>query len=304
MDVHLRELRSFVAVAEHLHFTHAAQTLFVSQPALSKQIRALEAQVRTPLFQRDRRSVALTAAGEALLPGARAVLEAWEQASAAAAAVSATSAGTVVVGMSTAPVRGLLPAVRARLAHLDPDARLQVRQVTWADATAGLADPDQPTDAALVWLPLPDPERYGWITVTTEPRVLAMAAEHHLARRPMVDFADLLDEPFLALPRQSEVAREYWLATDARDGRPAVIGAEIASSEETVEALSAGLGICLLAAGNAPLITRDGITTRPVTGVSDSHLVLAWRTDNHSPLLERLRTSVTAVVRSTTPVDP
>src|SRR5918997_3592009 len=125
MDVHLRELRYFVAVAEHLHFTRAAEALFVSQPALSKQIRTLESRLRIPLFERDRRTVRLTSAGQALLPGARAVLAAWRDAHAAAAATSTQAAATLVVGMSTGLGRGLLPAVRARFAEVAPAARLQ-----------------------------------------------------------------------------------------------------------------------------------------------------------------------------------
>jgi DNA-binding transcriptional LysR family regulator len=78
MDVHLRDLRYFVVVAEHLHFTRAAEALFISQPALSKQVRVLETHLRTPLFERDRREVRLTPAGAALLPRARALLEGWQ----------------------------------------------------------------------------------------------------------------------------------------------------------------------------------------------------------------------------------
>ena len=70
MDVHLRDLRYFVAVAQHLHFTRAAETLYVSQPALSKQIRALERQLRVTLFERDHSTVRLTRAGTELLPHA------------------------------------------------------------------------------------------------------------------------------------------------------------------------------------------------------------------------------------------
>jgi DNA-binding transcriptional LysR family regulator len=285
MDVHLRDLRYFVAVAERLHFGRAAEALFVSQPALSKQIRALESQLRVVLFDRDRRAVRLTEAGAALLPVARTLLEQWQHGQARLADVAAEAQATLVVGMSTGLGRGLLPAVRARFAGAAPGARLQMRQVTWDDPTGGLADVDAGTDAAFVWLPLPDPQRYRWITVATEPRRLLLPARHPVAAREVVAFADLLDEPFLALPASSGALRDYWLALDARDGHPVVVGAEIASTDETVEALTAGLGLCLIAAGNAELYRHDGVAVRDVTGVSPSELVLAWRRGDARPLL-------------------
>src|SRR5918998_4600003 len=116
MDVHLRDLRYFVAVAEHLHFTRAAEALYVSQPALSKQLRALEGQLRVQLFERDHRTVRLTPSGAALLPHARALVEAWSNAERELAEAAARQRGTLVVGISTGLGRGLLPAVRARLA--------------------------------------------------------------------------------------------------------------------------------------------------------------------------------------------
>ena len=288
MDVHLRELRYFVAVAEQLHFGRAAEQLFVSQPALSKQIRALELRLRVSLFDRDRRAVRLTDAGAALLPKARAVLAAWEQAEGELAAVTATAAATLVVGISTGLGRGLLPAVRARFAAAAPEAQLRIRQVRWDDPTGGLAtDDEQRTDAAFVWLPLPEPERFQWITVATESRRLLLPAAHPLAARESIDFADLLDEPFLALPESSGPLRDYWLALDRRDGRRPVIGAEIASTDETAEALAAGLGVCLIAAGNASLFRDDAIAVRDVAGLSPSELVLAWRRGDRRELLRR-----------------
>lgn len=291
MDVHGRELRYFVAVAEHLHFTRAAEALFVSQPALSKQVRALEERLRTPLFTRDRRTVALTPAGAALLPHAREVLAAWERAEAALAAAAAEQDAVLEVGISTGLGRGLLPAVRARLAELAPHVRLHVRQVPWSDPTGGLAG-DDGTDAAFVWLPLPEPERYAWTVVLREPRLVALPAGHRLAGTEEVDFADLLDEPFLALPREAGALRDFWLAVDARGGRPPVVGAEVAGTDETVEALQAGLGVCLLARGNAPVIAREGVAVRPLRGVGPSELVLAWRQGDERPLLGALRTAV------------
>jgi DNA-binding transcriptional LysR family regulator len=296
MDVHLRDLRYFVAIAEHLHFTRAAEALYVSQPTLSKQLRALEGQLRVQLLERDRRAVELTPAGAALLPHARAVIEAWTRAEQELADAAARHRATLVVGISTGLGRGLLPAVRARLAESAPHATLHVRQVGWRDPTAGLAvsGPDR-TDAAFVWLPLPgDEDRYAHIEVLTEPRLIALPAGHRLADRTDLDITDVLDEPFLALPASAGPLRDYWLVAEARGGRPARIGAEIANTDETVEALIAGLGVCLLSAGNAPNVARPGIAIRPITGVAPSRLVLAWRRDDRGPLLRALRAAVQA----------
>nr|WP_274710522.1 LysR substrate-binding domain-containing protein [Streptomyces sp. SKN60] len=284
-DVHGRDLRYFLAVAEELHFTRAAERLYVSQPALSKQIRALERQLGAPLFDRDRHGVRLTEVGTALLPHARAVLAAWAEAEGAVRAARAAREATLVIGMSTSPGRGgLLPAIRSRFTEAHPEARLRLRQIGWDDPTAGLADGT--SDLAFVWLPLVDAERYRWVVVATEPRLIALSERHPLAGRDRIAFADLLDEPFLALP--GEVApelRDHWLALDARDGSPARIGAEIGSTDETYEALVDGLGICLVAEGNAPLLTRGGVVVRPVDGVTPTRFALAWRADDRRPLV-------------------
>jgi hypothetical protein len=89
------------------------------------------------------------------------------------------------------------------------------------------------------------------------------------------------------------------LALDARDGRPPRIGAEIASTDETYEALMDGQGICLLAAGNTPLIALEGVITRPVRGLSPSQLALARRAGDHRPLvLDYARACQQAVQRT------
>ncbi|MFH8220246.1 LysR family transcriptional regulator [Streptomyces sp. NPDC018057] len=284
-DVRLRDLRYFVTAAEELHFTRAAERLYVSQPALSKQIRALEGQLGTGLFTRRAQGVALTAAGEALLPHARRVLEEWARGADAVEAARAAARSTLVVGMSTSPGRGgLLPAIRSRFTAARPEALLRLRQVSWEDPTAGLADGT--ADVAFVRLPLPAAERYAWTVVAEEPRLVALPESHPLAARAEIDFADLAGLPFLALPAAAGPLRDHWLAMDARDGRPPRIGAEVASTEETYEALVAGLGVCLVAAGNAPLVTLGQVTTRPVRGIDPSRYALAWRReDTDRPLV-------------------
>lgn len=286
MDVHLRALRYFVAVAEQLHFGRAAESLYVSQPALSKQIRSLESQLRVRLFDRDRRTVQLTAAGAALLPVAREILMQWARGEAAVAAAVDAAESTITIGMSTGLGRDLLPAVRARLAEIAPKAGLRLRQVSWKDPVAGIGGEtgDDGVDAAFVWLPLRS-DRFEWMTVATEPRMMLMSASHPRAGESQIEFATILGEPFLALPTDAGDARDYWLAVEARGGRAPVIGAEVASTDETREALLAGLGVCLVAAGNVPLFRHDDLVAIPVSGVGPAELVLAWRRGDDRALL-------------------
>ncbi len=284
MDVHVRDLRYFVTVAENLHFTRAAERLFISQPALSKQIRMLERTLGVALFERVGREVRLSAEGARLLPHARRVLGAWDAGWSVVEELKRLQAETLVVGMSTSPGRdGLLPAIRARFSDRLPAAQITLRQLGWDDPTAGLADGS--SDVAFVWLPLPDAQRYRWTVTVEEPCLVALPERHRLACRTAIDFDELLNEPFLALPKSAGPLRDYWLAIDQRRGRPPLIGAEITSTDETYEALVDGRGICLLAAGNAPSLMRGGIITRPVDGVPGSRLALAWRSGRDGPVV-------------------
>jgi len=284
MDVHCRDLRYFVTVAEEMHFTRAAERLFISQPALSKQIHSLERTLGAPLFDRRGREVRFTPAGEALLPSARRVLAEWDAAEKAVEQAKEVQRATLVIGMSTSPGRGgLLPAARSRFSLLHPDARLTLRQFNWGDPTAGLGD--RSSDVAYVWLPLPSPARFRWLMVSEEPPMVAMPETHRLAHVPQVDFEDLLDEPFLALPASAGPLRDFWLALDHRHGTVPNIGAEIASADETYEALVDGRGVCLLASGNVGLVGRAGVVTRPVSGIPPCQLALAWRKDDDHALI-------------------
>src|ERR1700733_6129536 len=215
----------FVVVADELHFTRAAERLFVSQPALSKQVRMLERQIGAPLFERERRGISLTPVGAALLPHARRMLAEWDAAWEAADRAKSRQRATLTVGMSTSPGRGgLLPAIRSRFTAEHPEAGLKLRQGGWAAAPAALEDGS--SDVAFVWLPLPGAARYRWIVVAEEPRLVALPEGHPLAARESVDSADLLDLPFLALPESTGPLRDFWLAVDERAGRAPVIGAE------------------------------------------------------------------------------
>jgi len=275
MDVHVRDLRYFLAVADERNFTRAAVRLYISQPALSKQVRQLEQLLHARLFRRGSRDISLTAAGEALLPYARDQVRLWAEAQRQVSEAAAVDSEVLTVGFSAAVARGILAAASETFSRNRPGWRLQLRQISWDDPTAGLARSQ--TDVALSWLPAPDPERFAWQVLVSEPRSVALPARHRLADATEVPFADLADEPFLALPDSAGELRDYWLATDHRGGRPPRIGGIVTSVEETFEAVANGLGVALLSAGNADIYRHSGVVTRPVSGVSPSRLAVAWR---------------------------
>ncbi|MEU4249291.1 LysR family transcriptional regulator [Amycolatopsis sp. NPDC026612] len=281
MDVHVRDLRYFVAVAEELSFTRAAGRLFIAQPSLSKQIRQLETSLRVTLFDRNHRTVALTAAGAALLPQARQIIGQWEVAQHAISDAVTAQQTTLMVGFHTRIGRGLIPNVTKRMATSLPGWRLLFRQISWSDPTVGLASGE--VDVAIAWLPVPDNGEFSWKVVATEDRWVALPSRHRLASRAVVPVGELADEPFIALPRTAGPLREFWLGNDQRPS-PARIAAEAETAEEAVEAVGSGLGVVLLSAGNADIYQRDDIVCRPVLGLSPSELAVVWRAkdDRHT----------------------
>ena len=274
MDAHLRDLRYFVAVAEELNFTRAAEQLHISQPALSKQIHGLETALRTRLFDRDRRRVTLTPAGAALLQIARPLLRDWDKGAAAVAEAAAEDARTLRVGTLTSIGRALYPGVVTHFAKREPGWRIQLRSFSWDDPTAGLRG--QATDAAFLWLPV-EADDIAVKVLVTERRLVALGTGHPLADRREVEFAEIADQPFVALPPTAGPLRDFWLATDQRGGKPPEVAAEATSADETFEIVSSGAAVHLVAEGNAVIYARPGIVCIPVKGLSPARLAVAWR---------------------------
>jgi DNA-binding transcriptional LysR family regulator len=275
MDVHVRDLRYFVAVAEELHFTRAAESLRISQPSLSRQIRLLERNLGLPLFQRDRRTVTLTRAGEALLPRARDVLSSWDDALAEATQRAREIAGALRVGFQTSVAGPLYQVTVGRFNARHPGWTVELKLRPWSDPTAGLLDGT--SDVAFVWLPIPGQERLERRTLWTEPRHVALWCTHPLAEQAELRISDLLDEPFVALPPAAGSMRDHWLATEERDGHPVRIGAHAETPDETFEAVAAKQGVALISAGNAQVYSRPAIVTRPVVDISEAEFAIVWR---------------------------
>jgi len=273
MDVHLRDLRYFTAVAEELHFRKAAERLFVSQPVLSRQIARLEQDLKARLFIRDRRSVQLTSAGEALLHRARHLLEDWDAATKEVAILARKEQSVLVIGLQTGVGRGMLHTLTQALNAIQW--RPELHQVAWNDATAGVEAGD--CDAGFAWLGTTINPHCDYVVVAEEPIMLAVNSQHRLAGRRQASFAEVSNEPLVALPESAKELRSFWLAEHARHGSPAPIACEAATADEALENVAAGTGSVFISAGNSVLYAREGVHFLDVPDLLPARLAFLWR---------------------------
>ncbi|UWE13082.1 LysR family transcriptional regulator [Actinacidiphila bryophytorum] len=274
MDVDTRLLRSFTAVAEDGSLSRAAERLFVSQPALTKQIRQLETLLGVRLFTRSRTGMALTEAGQALAGQAPALLAHWERALAATRGAAARAARVLRVGFMASAANEATQEIVTRFCALHPGWRVDMRQASWSEPTAGLADGS--VDVALLRLPFPGQGDLRVEVLLTEPRCVALPAGHRLADREEIAFRDLWDEPYVAAAPETGGWRDYWLAAGEREGRPVTVGAVTEHPDDWLSAIANGYGIALAPASAARFYARPGVVYRPVTGVTPSTVAIAW----------------------------
>lgn len=278
MDVDTRLLRYFAAVAQEGNLTRAAQRLFVSQPALTKQIKQLEARLGVRLFERSRAGMALTEPGQALADRAPALLTDWDEAVRETRHAASQAARVLRIGFVATAANESTQRIVAEFAHRRPGWRVDLRKTAWSDPTAGLADGD--VDAAFLRLPFPGQDRLRAEVLLTEPRWVVLPTAHPLAKRDRLAFHELWEEPFVAGPPESDWVRDHWLARAERGGRETRIGAVARNADEWLSAIANGYGIALAPEGVTRFYTRPGITYRPVTGVSPSQVGIVWSPAN------------------------
>jgi DNA-binding transcriptional LysR family regulator len=274
MDVDTRLLRYFAVVASEGNLTRAAEKLFVSQPALTKQIKQLERQLGVQLFTRSRAGTTLTSAGQALANATAAVLAGWDQALRETKAAASADARVLRVGFMSSAANEATQQIFAAFASRRPDWRVDLRQ-GWSDPTAGLASGD--ADVALLRLPFPGQDEMRVEVLLTESRWVALPDTHPLALEDQISLSQLWDEPFIAPPAETGLWRDYWLAADERNDRDSVrIGAVTDQPDTFLTAIANGYGVALVPESAARYYARPGITYRPVTGISPSHVGVAW----------------------------
>ncbi|MDT0381090.1 LysR substrate-binding domain-containing protein [Streptomyces sp. DSM 42041] len=287
----IRQLRYFVTVAEELHFGRAAARLHMSQPPLSQQIQRLERHLGFPLFERTRRSVHLTRAGEVLLQEAQRALAQADRAEEVAGLIRSGTAGTVRIGFVGSALYGVLPHALRSLRSRLPDVHFTAREMESNDQLRALEE--DVIDLGLTRPPLP----LGDLAVRDiheEALVAALPEGHPLEGRGRpVALRELAAEPFVLF--SPEHGSGFW-ATLARACDDAGFSPEVTYRAEHIHTMigmvAAGLGVSLVPASAAQLRLGQ-VRYLPLAGPPVMlRLSLIWDGRRTLPALER----VTAVL--------
>ncbi|MFI6277248.1 LysR family transcriptional regulator [Streptomyces sp. NPDC050988] len=274
MDVDLRKLRYFVVVAEELHFGRAAERLHITQPVLSRQIRALEQELRAQLFARNKQTTELTAAGRQLLEDARPLLAAAQALHRRVQQAAHGSSAFTVGFMPGITVTGAVRAFSAR----HPELSVQVVRTSWADQVQGVHE--GLLDVSFVRLPV---DRRGLTLrpLFREPRVAVLPTGHRLAGKESIVIADLATERLL----QDPDAVPEWRDLPERTGEGAEPRLSFATVEEKLEHVATSGGVLVLPLSTAAYYTHTDVAHVPVDDIGPGEVCLAWSADRRSPRL-------------------
>ena len=285
MNLELRQLRYFVAVAEELHFGNAAARLHMTQPPLSQAIQLLEELLGGPLFLRSRRAVSLTPAGAALLPEARRMLtQAGDLPELVRRAASGEAGRLSLNFVSSADYSVLPPFLRSYRAAY-PGVQIALQEATSDRQIDDLLHAR--IDAGLLIPPLSDKARLAldYLKVLEEPLILAAPAG--LTPAGPIWLRDVPPAPLIIFPRPIAPAlHDAILGCFRAAGITPEIGQEAIQMQTIVGLVSAGMGLALVPQSVSNLM-RPGVEYRALRDATPLvETGLAWRRDDTSPVLQ------------------
>ncbi|MBN2321313.1 MAG: LysR family transcriptional regulator [Acidobacteria bacterium] len=281
----LRHLRYFVAVAEQLHFRHAAEIMHVAQPALSQQIKQLEEEIGVTLFERSRHKVRLTPAGKAFYENAQRILKQADLAVSKARKVEFGDAGTIRIGfVSTAAIR-VLPRAMKKLQRQVPLAEVELNELAAGEQVDRLYR--EQLDIGFVHAKLSQ-DVLKTMIVARDRLIVAVPGSSKLAVCRRVDLKDLASWTAImpAGHSSSGFYEQVRMAYQRAGVRP----------ERVHNTRLLQTGLLLVAAGMGVSLVPESFQSIHVKGVVYkklqvepplSELVAVWRRDNMSPLLNR-----------------
>ena len=296
--IELRLFRYFVAVAEMLHFTRAAESLGIAQPPLSQQIRKLENELGVQLFRRSQHKVELTEAGKVFLEQAQRTLRAAEQAVEAARSAAAGNAGRLAIGMvSSATYEDLLSNVILRFREQCPNVKLALQELTTPQQIKLLHTGE--IQIGFIRPPIQD-SAIELEIVKREPLLVALPVAHPLAARKQIPIMALAAEPWITLPSDMGIGFYNLVQNLCREAGFTPEVSQVATQIHTLISLvAAGLGVTLVPASVSSL-RRAGVVYRKLA--NEAPLVetsVAYLKSADSPVLNNFLKAVRIVTRET-----
>jgi DNA-binding transcriptional LysR family regulator len=278
----LRHLRYFVAVAEELNFTRAAQRLGINQPGLSLQIRQLEKELGTPLFYRRGRSVELTNPGKLLLEEARVILKRVEQAKTGVRRRARGESGQINIGSAGGTYfHPLIPAIILEFRTNYPDV-VMFPQASTTTLLAARMRAGQ-LDIAFVRLPISDTEELAIDVLVDEPTVLAVPTGHPLSRSTSAPLGAFAKETLVLFPREFNPGHyDSIMAACQRAGFSPILGQRAPQIVAVIPLVAAGLGVSIVPRSMRRILT-DAVVYLPIDGDAPrARIGLARRRDDRS----------------------
>jgi LysR family transcriptional regulator, benzoate and cis,cis-muconate-responsive activator of ben and cat genes len=287
----LRQMRYFLALAEERNFGRAAERLHMAQPPLTRQIRALEEELDTPLFVRTTKGVDLTAAGLTLLDEVPNLLSLARRARERAQAAGQGRTGRLDVGLFGSGVLDVIPRMLARFHTAWPAVKIVLHNLTKAEQLEALRE----RRITVGFNRLVPPEDDLCIeNVLRERLVVALPKGHPLCKRTEIRMADLDDEPMILYPNvpmrglAQEVANAF-----TREGVRLRIEQEVEDVVTSIALVASGFGLCVTTESSTNL-RLPGVVYRPLNcrWLKDVELSCLWRRGDASPVLASFLTVV------------
>jgi DNA-binding transcriptional LysR family regulator len=280
----LRRFKYMAVLAEELHFGRAAERLGIAQPALTQQIQALERDLGVQLFQRTKRSVALTMAGRVTLEEAIRTLQQADRTALVARQAGRGQLGHIEIGfVGSAVFSGVLSEAIFRFRKANPLVELRLNEFgilqQLNDVSSGRLD------VGVVRTPVKSlPPDVAIHEIYREPIILALSAKHRLARRKEITLASLRDEPFVAMQIQEGIGFNAQVAEICAKGGLTPRVAQRATQFVALAGLVAGgLGIAFVPESLKHVQIPD-IVYRPLTEITEqSKLAMAFRKSERAP---------------------
>lgn len=282
MNLGLRHLRYFIAVAEELSFTAAAQRLHMAQPPLSRAIREMEEELGVRLFERTTRSVALTPAGEALLAEGVGVVAAFEAAVNLTKQAGRIDRANLTIGFRPATSLPLLEPIVREFRRRYPLVDVEPIRIEWSNQVQSILD--GLVDVAFLMGPVAheDVESHP---LAVAPRAVATPLEHPLADRGRVQLADLSPYP-MAVPKDAERDwADFWTATPRPIDEGVPPGPVVSNADESLAVVLSGTALVITISTVATYYRDGSIKILPISDIDPATILLAHRAGSSSQTL-------------------